>query len=141
MRIYPLSEDELINQNNMLNATQPKKHLKAHTMTLSLELLQATINKFLEISEEFFTSYLEMTGKAWWVKIITKKPDCIYYFGPFTSHREAQLSQLGYLEDLEQERPQLIAIEIKQCQPEELTIFEDEWGEKLHRKISPDLSA
>ncbi len=78
---------------------------------------------------------------AWWVEIVTKKPDCVYYFGPFVSHREAQLSQLGYIEDLERERPKLIAIEIKQCQPKDLTIFEDEWREKFDSTVSLEISA
>ncbi len=125
----------------MLNATTSKEQLQAHTSTLSLKLLQVIINKFLEDAEELFTSYLEKMGKAWWVEIITKKPDCTYYFGPFVSHREAQLAQLGYLGDLEQERPQLIAIEIKQCQPKELTVFKDEWRENAYINISSDLSA
>src|ERR671932_2000618 len=99
------------------------------------------INNFLENTGDFIASYLEKTGMAWWVEIVTKKPDCTYYFGPFASHREAQLSQLGYIEDLEQERPQLIAIEIKQCQPKELTIFKDECRKKIDSNISPDLSA
>ena len=125
----------------MLNPTASKEPLQAHSSTLSLELFQVIINKFLEDAKELFTSYLEKMGQAWWVEIITKKPDCTYYFGPFVSHREAQLAQLGYLEDLEQERPQLIAIEIKQCQPKELTVFKDEWREKTYINISPDLSA
>ena len=61
-----------------------------------------------------------------------------FYSLPIT---EAQLSQLGYIEDLERERPKLIAIEIKQCQPKELTIFEDEWLEKIDSNISEDISA
>jgi hypothetical protein len=125
----------------MVNAKLSKEQLQAPTSTPSLKLFQAMINKFLENSEEFFTSYLEKTGMAWWVEIVTKKPDCTYYFGPFASHREAQLSQLGYIEDLERERPQLIAIEIKQCQPKELTIFEDEWKEKIDTKIARNISA
>lgn len=125
----------------MLNAAPSKEQLQALAITPKLELLQAIINKFLESIEAFFTSYLEQIGEAWWVEIVTKKPDCTYYFGPFASHREAQLSQLGYLEDLEQERPQLIAIEIKQCQPKELTVFKDEWRQKIDSNILPDLSA
>jgi hypothetical protein len=125
----------------MKNATSSKQQLPARASIPNLELLQAIVNKFLDNAEEFFTSYLEMTGKAWWVEIVTKKPDCTYYFGPFASHREAQLSQLGYIEDLEQERPKLIAIEIKQCQPKELTIFSDERTEKIKSNIPPDLSA
>src|SRR3712207_467994 len=117
-----------------------KKHLQLQTSVLKLKLFQAIINKLLENTEDFFTSYLEKMGIGWWVKIVTKKPDCLYYFGPFASHREAQLSQLGYIEDLEQERPQLIAIEIKQCKPKELTIFEDEWKEEIDSNISRNLT-
>ena len=125
----------------MKNATPSKEQIPGHALRQNLELLQVIMSKFLENTEEFFTSYLEMTGKAWWVEIITKKPDCTYYFGPFGSHREAQLSQLGYIEDLEQERPQLIAIEIKQCHPTELTIFSDELRKEVECSISPNLSA
>lgn len=125
----------------MLNTIPSKTRLKARTSTPSLKLFQLIINNFLENTEEFLTSYLEKAGMAWWVEIVTKKPDCIYYFGPFVSHREAQLSQLGYIEDLERERPKLIAIEIKQCQPKDLTIFEDEWKEKLDSTVSREISA
>jgi hypothetical protein len=125
----------------MLNAKLSKQHFQAGSSIPNLKLLQAIINKFLENTEEFFTSYLEQAGMAWWVEIVTKKPDCTYYFGPFASHREAQLSQLGYIEDLERERPQLIAIEIKQCQPKYLTIFDDEGREEINRNISRGISA
>lgn len=125
----------------MLNAKPSKQHFQAGSSIPNLKLLQAIINKFLETTEEFFTSYLEKTGKAWWVEIVTKKPDCTYYFGPFASHREAQLSQLGYIEDLERERPQLIAIEIKQCQPKYLTIFDDEGREEINRNIARGIIA
>ncbi|HEY9674150.1 MAG TPA: DUF1816 domain-containing protein [Waterburya sp.] len=126
----------------MFNATLSKEHRNSRTSTPSLKLFQAIIKKFLENTEEFFISYLEETGMAWWVEIVTKKPDCRYYFGPFASHREAQLSQLGYIEDLERERPQLIAIEIKQCQPRELTIFDDECRDiKVDSNTTRNISA
>lgn len=127
----------------MLNATPLKQHLQVPVLTPSLKLSQVIeiLNTLSQTIEQIFVSYLEQMGKAWWVKISTKNPDCIYYFGPFVSHREAQLSQLGYIEDLERERPQLISIEIKQCQPKELTIFEDELKSKIDSHISRDLSA
>lgn len=125
----------------MLKVKPSKEQLPAYTATSNLKLFQAILSKFLENTEEFFASYLEKTGMAWWVEIVTKKPDCKYYFGPFSSHREAQLSQLGYIEDLERERPKLIAIAIKQCQPKELTIFEDEGIEKVDTNSSQDISA
>ncbi|HEY9669326.1 MAG TPA: DUF1816 domain-containing protein [Coleofasciculaceae cyanobacterium] len=120
------------------------EQVQRHISIQNLKILQVIIDEFVKTIEEFLTSYLEKIGMAWWVEIITKKPDCTYYFGPFVSHREAQLSQLGYIEDLERERPQLIAIEIKQCKPKELTIFKDEWIEKtetVETSISRDISA
>ncbi len=125
----------------MLKAKFSKKELQVRNLTSSLKLFKIIINNLLETSEEVLTSYLEKMGMAWRVEIVTKEPDCKYYFGPFASHREAQLSQLGYIEYLERERPKLIAMEIKQCQPKELTIFEDEWIEKDHRNILRDISA
>jgi hypothetical protein len=125
-----------------MSKTKPsKKQLQPRDLTSSLKLFKIIIDNFLETTEEILMTYLEKVGMAWWVEIVTKKPDCKYYFGPFASHREAQLSQLGYIEDLERERPQLIAIEIKQCQPKELTIFEEEWINKIDRNISRDISA
>jgi hypothetical protein len=63
------------------------------------------------------------------VKIITEKPRCTYYFGPFDSLQEAKLSQAGYIEDLEQEGALKIAVDILQDQPTVLTIDEEEEDE------------
>ena len=60
---------------------------------------------------------------SWWVKIITARPSCIYYFGPFDSQTEAAEAQHGYLEDLIEEKASGISIEIKQDQPKLLTIL------------------
>lgn len=57
----------------------------------------------------------------WWVEISTNYPLCIYYFGPFDNREEAQISQTGYVEDLQEEGAQGISINIKQCQPQALT--------------------
>lgn len=62
----------------------------------------------------------------WWVEIVTAFPICTYYFGPFSSRQEADLAQVGYFEDLKQEGAQEITIQIKQCQPRELTSCKDE---------------
>jgi signal transduction histidine kinase len=69
---------------------------------------------------------VERQELTWWVEIQTNLPRCIYYFGPFESSKEARSSQVGYLEDLLEERARGITVEIKQCQPENLTIFEEE---------------
>lgn len=75
--------------------------------------------------KEFFTSDLAQLGRSWWVEIVTVQPKCTYYFGPFASAKEAELAVPGYVEDLEQEAAQGIAVVSKQYQPKELTIFED----------------
>lgn len=61
---------------------------------------------------------------AWWVEILTANPLCSYYFGPFTSVEEADKAKAGYIEDLKQENSQGIQVQIKWCQPKELTTFE-----------------
>ena len=66
------------------------------------------------------------TAQSWWVKIVTEIPHCTYYFGPFDSAREANHNQTGYIEDLEQEGAKGIAVLISQCQPQTLTICEEE---------------
>ncbi|MEH1910282.1 DUF1816 domain-containing protein [Nostoc sp.] len=63
---------------------------------------------------------------AWWVEINTIVPRCTYYFGPFDSEKEAQLSRSGYIEDLYQEGARDIIALVKQCQPDVLTIFQEE---------------
>ena len=63
--------------------------------------------------------------KDWWVEIQTIVPRCTYYFGPFDSHQEAQLYQGGYLEDLILEKAGGITVKTKKCQPNHLTIVEE----------------
>lgn len=62
---------------------------------------------------------------AWWVKIVTQQPNCLYYFGPFDSEEEAKTNETGYLQDLESEGAQEIQVIIYQGQPQKLTVFED----------------
>lgn len=78
--------------------------------------------KLATVMEEAFISGLERLGLAWWLKIVTDQPRCIYYFGPFISAKEAEEAHSGYVEDLELEGALGIAIQIQQCQPKELTI-------------------
>jgi hypothetical protein len=63
--------------------------------------------------------------KSWWIEIKTATPRCIYFFGPFDGLEEAKQKQTGYVDDLVQERAVGIKVEIKQCQPTCLTIFEE----------------
>ena len=71
------------------------------------------------------TKFLDTIGWAYWVKITTEQPYCIYYFGPFFNNQEAKSAQPGFIEDLQSEDAKNIQVEIQRCQPEELTIFDE----------------
>lgn len=75
--------------------------------------------------KEVLTSFLNGLGLACWVEIVTEKPRCTYYFGPFVSSQEAEAAKPGYIEDLEQEGAQGIRVSIKRCKPTILTIADD----------------
>jgi len=62
--------------------------------------------------------------QQYWIEVKTAKPLCTYYFGPFLTRKGANLAQSGFLEDLETEKAENIQAEIKRCQPQELTIFD-----------------
>jgi len=63
---------------------------------------------------------------SWWLEIVTKKPSCVYYFGPFDNSKEAELSKGGYIEDLSQEQAEVIDTRIKFDNPLQLTIDLDD---------------
>jgi len=88
--------------------------------------------KFLENTEEILISMVERLGLAWWIEIVTANPCCTYYFGPFVSEKQAKLFQSGYIEYLQQEEAQILAVNIKRSQPEDLTICEN----KLQQSIT-----
>lgn len=67
----------------------------------------------------------EFKQGEWWVEIVTKQPNCLYYFGPFDSEEEAKANENGYLQDLQDEGAQEIQVMIWQGQPQKLTVFED----------------
>jgi hypothetical protein len=80
------------------------------------------IMKVLEAAEVVVVPGLEHVEFSWWVEIVTDAPRCIYYFGPFSHAQTAKTHIGGYMEDLLQEGAEICSIEIKQCQPGELTI-------------------
>ncbi|WP_204104920.1 MULTISPECIES: DUF1816 domain-containing protein [Spirulina sp. CCY15215] len=84
--------------------------------------------------------FLEASGFAYWVEVKTDSPRCTYYFGPFLSDREAQETAPGYIEDLKEEGARGISVKIERMRPKELTVFEEELGEKRDREIIPSLS-
>lgn len=62
----------------------------------------------------------------WWVQVQTTVPACQYYFGPFASIAEAEAHQSGYVEDLVRENALEIVVRITRCQPETLTLCDEE---------------
>jgi hypothetical protein len=83
---------------------------------------------------------LEFLGLAFWVEIVTDNPKCTYYFGPFLSAKEAEAARGGYIEDLENEGAQGIAVTVKRCKPSNLTIFDEDLGESINGNLIPTLS-
>jgi Domain of unknown function (DUF1816) len=75
--------------------------------------------------QESLISVLDFLGFAWWVEVKTDVPRCTYYFGPFASANEAEQAKPGYIEDLQDENAQGIAVIVKRCKPTELTIEDD----------------
>jgi predicted Zn-dependent peptidase len=74
--------------------------------------------------KNFLTELLKNIVQRYWIEVTTAKPSCVYYFGPFLTYKGAKLAQSGFIEDLESENAEDIKAEIKRCQPQELTIFE-----------------
>ncbi|QKQ75793.1 DUF1816 domain-containing protein [Nostoc sp. TCL240-02] len=86
--------------------------------------------------KEVLINTFDSIGLAWWVEIVTQNPRCTYYFGPFLTSSDAKFSSIGYIEDLEVEGATGIAVRVKRCKPNTLTIAED-LGERFDRKVQP----
>ncbi|MFH7026728.1 MAG: DUF1816 domain-containing protein [Heteroscytonema crispum UTEX LB 1556] len=93
----------------------------------------------LDNLKEALINTFDNLGLAWWVEIVTQNPRCTYYFGPFLSSTDAKVAIKGYVEDLEMEGAQGIAVNVKRCKPNSLTISED-LGERIDRKVKPIFS-
>ena len=96
--------------------------------------------RFWDTVKEVLVNLFHSFGWAWWVQIVTQTPRCTYYFGPFLSVKEAKAATLGYIEDLEQEGAQGIAVDVKRCKPDALTISDD-LGERIEPEKTPVFSA
>ena len=72
--------------------------------------------------QEIWLDLLQFFGLAWWIEIVTERPNCTYYFGPFASAKEAKVHKPGYVEDLEREAAEGFHVRIKRCKPLQITI-------------------
>lgn len=75
-----------------------------------------------KVMKKFLPEFLKNIVQKYWIEVTTAKPSCTYYFGPFLTHKRAKLAQMGFIEDLKTENAEIIKVEIKRCQPLELTI-------------------
>ncbi|HBE18118.1 MAG TPA: hypothetical protein DDW51_10990 [Cyanobacteria bacterium UBA11367] len=71
--------------------------------------------------KESFLNLLEALGLAYWVEIITTNPPDFYYFGPFSSAKEAEIYQGGFIQDILDDGIEIIAVHIKRCHSPKLT--------------------
>ncbi|WP_413162484.1 DUF1816 domain-containing protein [Capilliphycus salinus ALCB114379] len=75
--------------------------------------------------KELLINLLNFFGLAFWVEIITKDPNCTYYFGPFLTAQDAHDAKVGYVEDIETEGAHSYSVSVKRCKPSRLTVAED----------------
>jgi Domain of unknown function (DUF1816) len=100
--------------------------------------MEVIIFKFVLMKiTNIWSNLLNGIGLAWWVKITTQRPHCIYYFGPFASAIAAGQSKVGYVEDLENELAQGIEVAIERCRPAELTIDYEFIDRGTDRQLNP----
>jgi Domain of unknown function (DUF1816) len=99
--------------------------------------MEKTMKSIWHYFKEASINVFDNLGLAWWVEIITQNPRCTYYFGPFMSSTDAKAAIQGYVDDLQMEGAQGIAIDIKRCKPKALTISEDqgEWIDSQVRRV------
>jgi Domain of unknown function (DUF1816) len=65
---------------------------------------------------------LNLLGRAWWIEISTTLPNVTYYFGPFITSQEAELSIERYMASLQDKSSQSIRSTVKRCKPGELVV-------------------
>jgi hypothetical protein len=63
---------------------------------------------------------------GWWLEILTAQPMCLYYFGVFDTHKEAESCQAGFIEDLLQENALIFSSSIQYLQPSQTTLTGDD---------------
>jgi hypothetical protein len=63
---------------------------------------------------------------GWWVEVITEMPLCTYYFGDFDSQEKAEWAKGFYVDELAKDGAEGISTQLKHCQAQDLTNFEDE---------------
>lgn len=76
--------------------------------------------------KDVFTGFWQIDSRPWWIEIITIRPECTYYFGPFHTPGAAKAAYSGYIDDLKNEGSEVTNVVIKRCEPKELTLCDEE---------------
>jgi hypothetical protein len=69
---------------------------------------------------------------GWWLGILTAQPLCLYYFGAFTTHQEAESQQAEFIEDLLQENALILSTKLQFLQPNQITLIGDDLRSHIH---------
>ncbi len=64
----------------------------------------------------------QIKESSWWVKILTDNPMYLYYFGEFKTYWQAEQSKNGYIQDLKEEKAEIVDVKIGIYEPSETTI-------------------
>ncbi len=64
----------------------------------------------------------QIKESSWWVKILTDNPMYLYYFGEFKTYWQAEQSKNGYIQDLKEEKAEIVDVKIGIYEPSGTTI-------------------
>ena len=84
------------------------------------------MRKIINVMKNLLLDLTQLWQENWWAEITTSEPNCIYYFGPFSTSKEATEIYPDYIEDLKEEGAQRISTTVKRCNPQLLTIWDAE---------------
>ena len=62
-------------------------------------------------------------GLAWWAKVETDQPSCVYWFGPFITKRSLKENMPSFINDLSEEGYKNIKHSLVRCKKEEPLTF------------------
>lgn len=100
-----------------VNLKVPFKRMNTKTREISSQK-----GKIICILPATLKRYDPQLNLAWWIQIVTNSPKFIYFFGPFSTQKEAKYFQPDYVEDLISEKAIIVDVSLKYCQPISITI-------------------
>lgn len=77
---------------------------------------------------------------GWWIEVFTAEPLGIYYFGSFDNRLEAEWAKPDRIENLELQGYQVLETNIKQCQPRERSLTDNQLKDSDFKLFPPPLN-